>query len=305
MWAYLKSWLAATLAEWRVIVPTGSVWAVLLALVVAWLTGAGPVAPPPQPPPPPILPPPTDPPVVPPTAARPLEATVRIRSGSAGCTATVLLERPSPSTYWMLTAAHCVRGGPGSGTAVFEHWDKSTVSWTVIRVDAASDLCLALITTDRQLPGALLADGDPGAGTPVWHQGFGVDRPGSLEKGTVVGGPDRNGQIEYRLSVSSGDSGSGVFRQDTGRWCGAVCCTSGQRMWAGGVSAARRLMITADPTDGPAPSDLAPYVECHGCHSWLHPLLRLSNCGVFPPLTSGSSSSSALGRTGSGPVQPQ
>ena len=53
----------------------------------------------------------------------------------------------------------------------------------------------------------------------------------------MTAGPDSNGQLQFRLSVSSGDSGSGIFRADTGEVVGVVCCTSGlgvnAAMWGG------------------------------------------------------------------------
>jgi hypothetical protein len=53
--------------------------------------------------------------------------------------------------------------------------------------------------------------------------GYGVDKPGNKETGHMVSGPDGNGQLRMNLSVSSGDSGSGTIRADTGELVAVVC----------------------------------------------------------------------------------
>lgn len=241
-----------------------STW-VLIALYALYLLGRGnvpglplpggqPITPIPIPAPP-ILPPP-------PVQVDPLKATVRITTGNSGCTATILAERPSQASYYMLTAAHCVRGSTGRGKATFAHGNGKVYDWSVVRTDPTADLCLAIIMTEDELPGALLADAEPDPGVEVWHQGFGTDRPGNLETGKVTARANSQGQVEFDLSVSSGDSGSGMFRKDNGKWVGAVCCGSGRRVWGGGVTAARRLMTKSWEPDEPCASSLAPYITC-------------------------------------------
>src|SRR5262249_36997558 len=102
------------------------------------------------------------------------------------------------------------------------------------------------IRTDLDgLPYALLARTDPAPGTAVWHNGYGVDKPGNREDGVVTAAPNADGQLQFRLSVSSGDSGSGIFRADTGELVGVVCCTTGlgvnTAMWGGASTTALRL----------------------------------------------------------------
>lgn len=76
------------------------------------------------------------------------------------------------------------------------------------------------------LPHALAAEKSPPVGTRIWHAGYGVDVPGNREDGSVTGAPDGNGQLRFRLSVSSGDSGGGIVIDDSGRVVSSVCCTT-------------------------------------------------------------------------------
>ncbi len=75
--------------------------------------------------------------------------------------------------------------------------------------------------------------------------GYGVDLPGNREDGEVTVSEQPDGKTSFVLSVSPGDSGGGIFRDDTGELVGTVCCTSAfarrASMSAGGVSAIRKL----------------------------------------------------------------
>jgi hypothetical protein len=97
--------------------------------------------------------------------------------------------------------------------------------------------------TPESVPFALLADGNPPIGTKVWHAGYGIDKPGNREDGEVTGNEDANGQLRMSLSVSSGDSGGGIFRSDTNELVSCVCCTSGMArkvsMWGASTRAIR------------------------------------------------------------------
>ena len=229
---------------------------VLIPLIAAML-GYQITMPPPQPPPapPPVQPPgfivippspvpPAEivPPITPPSNIDPVKATVRIRHGNAGCTATILSQRPGPGRYYVLTAAHCVRGARGLGTLTLS--DGRSYPFSILRSNAQADVALLEITAPEGLPVAEIADGEPSVGTVVWHQGYGVDRPGNRENGLIAGPVDRNGQLPMTLSVSSGDSGSGIFRSDNGQLVSVVRCTGGGRTYGGGVIAIRRLLST-------------------------------------------------------------
>jgi hypothetical protein len=81
--------------------------------------------------------------------------------------------------------------------------------------------------TNKELyPFAFLASSSPPAGTKVWHAGYGIDKPGNRESGSFIDGPNSDGQVHFRLSVSSGDSGGGILATDTGLVLSCVCCTS-------------------------------------------------------------------------------
>jgi hypothetical protein len=119
----------------------------------------------------------------------------------------------------------------------------------------------------KDLPYALIAAKNPEPGTAIWHMGFGVDKPGNREEGTVAEGENAQGQLRMILSVSSGDSGGGIFRADTNELVSVVCCTSGmaQRvsMWGCSAEVARRTRPKAAEDAGeawvPVPIPLRPW----------------------------------------------
>jgi hypothetical protein len=202
---------------------------------------------------PPTPPAPPNPPDKPAPKADPLAALGRLRVGNSGCTATIIYPRRGDGKWDVVTAAHCT-GGPGTkGTVTLK--DGRQLGLTVTARDTQADLCWMVTDSPdlSDLPFAVLADKEPAPGTAVWHSGYGVDKPGNREDGTVVGGPDSNGQLKYSLSVSSGDSGGGIFRTDTGEWLGAVCCTASMArkgsMWAGCVTVAKRLRPKSPAAD--------------------------------------------------------
>jgi len=177
--------------------------------------------------------------------ANPEAATGQLRFGNAGCTATVMYPRRSDGRWEILTAAHCTGGVGSKGSIKLK--DGRTIAVTVAVRDQKCDVSW-LVTDDAtltELPYAKLAVGDPAVGVSIWHMGYGVDKPGNKETGAVVRGPDSKGQLEMTLSVSSGDSGSGIFRSDNGELIAVVCCTSSMgrpgSMWGGSATSAARL----------------------------------------------------------------
>jgi hypothetical protein len=173
----------------------------------------------------------------------PVGALGRIRFGSAGCTATVIGPRRADGRWDVLTAAHCVSGvgqkgtltlkdGRSLGLRVVAHHKGPDVAWCVTEEEVAD------------LPYALVAAKNPEPGTPIWHMGYGVDKPGNREDGTVVERENGQGQLRMSLSVSSGDSGGGIFRSDTNELISVVCCTSGMgrkvSMWGCSAEVAQR-----------------------------------------------------------------
>lgn len=227
----------------------------LIAAILAALAGGGTVAfrgcggstPPPSTAPasPPSTPPPLSPPL-PPFIPKfdPINAVCRIQFGNAGCSATVIGIPLPDGRRQLLTAAHCLRGQPTEGVAYFRdgrsvrirqqgHWDGPDVGWLI------TDL------PQPDLPYTLLSEVNPVAGQKVYHCGFGVDVPGNREDGTVVQPDNGQGQTQYRISVSSGDSGGGIAFDSNGHVLSPVCCTTAKGrvadVWGATVAECKRL----------------------------------------------------------------
>jgi len=222
-------------------------WAVAILAAVLAAVGAryGIVVPPP-----PVVevPIPQIPAPVPPPAAKldPLGAIMQIARANVGCSATVIGPRRVDGTYWVISAAHCTK-------QVGEHWtgklrNGRTVGLKVVNINRTADYAW-MLTEDNgiELPYTLLADSTPAPGGKVWHAGYGVDVPGNREDGTVTAAPNSDGQTEFRISVSSGDSGGGIIVDDSGRWISCVCCTTARgsvaRVWGSSVEAARKGQV--------------------------------------------------------------
>jgi hypothetical protein len=173
----------------------------------------------------------------------PVNALGRIRFGNAGCTATVIGPRRPDGRWDVLTAAHCVSGVGARGTLTLK--DGRTLGLRVVAHHKAPDVAWCVTDDEvKDLPYALIAAKNPEPGTAIWHMGFGVDKPGNREDGIVAESENAQGQLRMILSVSSGDSGGGIFRADTNELVSVVCCTSGmaQRvsMWGCSAEVARR-----------------------------------------------------------------
>jgi len=196
----------------------------------------------------------------------PVNALGRIRFGSAGCTATVIGPRRSDGRWDVLTAAHCVSGVGARGTMTLN--DGRSLGLRVVAHHRTPDV--AWCVTDEEiadLPYALIAAKNPEPGTPIWHMGFGVDKPGNREDGVIAEGENAQGQLRMILSVSSGDSGGGIFRADTNELVSVVCCTSGMgrrvSMWGCSAEVAQKTRPKAtDDEEGwvPVPIPLRPWL---------------------------------------------
>lgn len=189
-----------------------------------------------------------------PTGADPAKATCKLRFGNSGCTATIIGPRRDDGYWSALTAAHCTGGVGSVGQITLP--DARTFPVKVTARDTNADVTWLRIedASLSALPYAILATTSPAVGTNVWHQGYGVDKPGNRETGKVSAGEDSNGQLQFQLSVSSGDSGSGIFREDNGDLVGVVCCTSARgakvTMWGGSSIVAAKLKVS-DNRDRP------------------------------------------------------
>ena len=173
----------------------------------------------------------------------PEKALGRIRFGNAGCTATVIGPRRSDGRWDVLTAAHCVTGVGQRGTFTFP--DGRSFGIRVVAQQKTADVTWC-VTEDEipDLPYAVIAEKNPDLGTAVWHRGFGIDQPANREEGTIADRENNQGQLRMILSVSSGDSGGGIFRADTNELVAVVCCTSGMAqkvsMWGCSAEMARK-----------------------------------------------------------------
>lgn len=124
--------------------------------------------------------------------------------------------------------------------------DNKTYSVRVVAHDKEPDI--AWLVTEESIDDicyANLSKTNPPAGTQVWHQGYGIDQPRNKETGSVADGPNSQGMLRFILSVSSGDSGGGIFRADTNEVVASVCCTAGKgiktSMWGGCCETAWRM----------------------------------------------------------------
>lgn len=169
---------------------------------------------------PPMLP---VPPRVPQPAGK--EAIGRIQFGNAGCTATVIGPRRVDGRYDVLTAAHCIQTVGATGTMHLR--DGRVLTIRSVARDPRADCCWCETVSDvGELPFMNLACCAPPIGAKLWHAGFGVDRPGNVEEGTVTGPVTPDGKLQMRMSVSSGDSGGGIILTETGEVVSCVCCTA-------------------------------------------------------------------------------
>jgi hypothetical protein len=168
-----------------------------------------------------------------------------------------------PDGKWdVLTAAHCVTGEGQRGTLTLK--DGRSLAIKVVAHHKTPDLAWC-VTEEAiaEMPFALLAEKNPEVGTAVWHMGYGIDKPGNREDGSITAAENGDGQLRMTLSVSSGDSGGGIFRTDTNELVSVVCCTSGMAqkvsMWGGSAEQARKtrpLALDADDAWTPLPIPL-------------------------------------------------
>lgn len=203
---------------------------------------------------------------------------VKLRFGASGCTATIMGPRRVDGRWDVLTAAHCT--GPVGTKGKVTLLDGREFNVTVLVRNTTADISWMVADLNEALTGyAMLAKENPPIATPIWHKGYGVDKPGNKEEGVVASVQDSNGQIKMTLSVSSGDSGSGIFRTDTNEVVAVVCCTSAMArrgaMWGGCAVKAVQLRpagTTSEPAfdeEYPLPIPIREDVERLMPFAWL------------------------------------
>lgn len=200
------------------------------------------VLPPPGPPTPPQVVPPVAPPAPDSNSGtlNPPAALAKMSFPPYGCTATVMGPRRADGKWDVLSAAHCVSHVTVGSRGTIKLLDGRSFAITVQVVDPKCDV--SWLTTDdagvANMPYAVLAKENPPVGTKIWHAGYGVDIPGNREDGIISGDQNGDGMLNMTLSVSSGDSGGGIFRADTNEVVSSVCCTTakGRRASVWGVS---------------------------------------------------------------------
>lgn len=240
----------------------GRLWPALLAALLAGLGLSTPMMvrgcrqpdlPPPQPAPPEPSPPnprPPEPPKPEPSRVDAWKSIGRLAMERSFCSGTVVGPRRSDGRWYVVSAAHCFdRVGQA---ATFIPREGASFRCSVQGIDRRSD-CAVLVsdTAIEVLYHTFVSDSDPAAGTVVWHGGYGQDRPGNKESGQVVRGPNQDGQVQYRVSVSPGDSGGGIVVDASGRLLSPVCCTTclgcTGDVWGAGPAVIKRML--AAPTD--------------------------------------------------------
>jgi hypothetical protein len=131
----------------------------------------------------------------------------------------------------------------------------------VLAFDRRADCCWMLSDpTEEVYPHATLAVQSPQPGEKIWHAGFGVHIPSNREEGVVAATPNGDGQLQFKLSVSSGDSGGGIALNDSGEVVSTVCCTTAKGqyadVWGASPEACRRLRPEANVLDSWTPLDI-------------------------------------------------
>jgi hypothetical protein len=205
-------------------------------------------------------PPAPPPPETPPTD--PTQAIGVLVTPGGYCSATAIVGPSGGDQTVLVTAAHCV----GSVGQRLSWRTRSGAEYParVSAVDRRSDCAiLHLDSRPNGITRLVLAASAPRPGDAVWHAGFGVDKPGNTERGVFVGGPTSDQQLEYRLSVSPGDSGGGIIDARTNELLSPVCCTTclgcTGRVWGASPDRVRSVMtshvlfLEIDPCPMPQP----------------------------------------------------
>lgn len=196
--------------------------ATLLAALLAVLGNRQLPSPSPAPTPPPE---PAPAPEAPKPTTDPLKAIGKLIMSGGMCSGTVVTPPDANGHQIIMSASHCVQQ-VGERCSFYTRGGL-LVPVVVKAINRGPDI--SLLETDQRptpLEYMELAVASPAVGTPVMHCGFGIDKPGNVEKGVVTMSDTGSGQVEFRLSVSPGDSGGGICIDGQGRVISPVCCTT-------------------------------------------------------------------------------
>lgn len=161
-----------------------------------------------------------------PGKADPVAATVRLAMGDGRCTATIIGPKRADGRWDVLSAGHCVSAIGETGTITLK--DGTVIAVRVAALNVRRDVCWLI--TDRvstDLPYATIGGGELPRGLKVFHVGYGKDKPGNREDGTITASVGSDGFFWSMMSVSPGDSGAGVINAATGEVVGVVSGSTG------------------------------------------------------------------------------
>lgn len=181
---------------------------------------------------------------LPPRKQKPADAITMLRGDGWMCSGTIAGPIDAgDKTVDILTAAHCIKVGQSCRVHLK---DGRILAPKCVTRDANADVAwLRAERPDGDIPYLLMADVPPPPGTPVWHQGYGIDKPNSKEDGTVSGFEPKRNQVRFRMSVSPGDSGGGIIVTADNRIVSPVCCTTKLAgvgdVWGGAPAAAAAI----------------------------------------------------------------
>jgi len=165
------------------------------------------------------------------------------------CSGTVIGPRLQDGRWNIVSAAHCVKR-VGERVTFIPRNGRAPVPCLVGSIDRRADVAILITEHSVDLAHTLLAEAPIVIGLPVWHSGFGIDQPGNRESGQVTALANGDGQVQYRISVSPGDSGGGILTTADGLLLSPVCCTTNLarigNVWGGGPGVIRRMI--ANPT---------------------------------------------------------
>jgi hypothetical protein len=182
----------------------------------------------------------------------PIAATVKLLSPRSYCTATIIGPRDANGQQLVLTAEHCSPRVGSKHTLVLRDGRRITAQ-TIATYSAPDYAWMRTEKSAEEYPYTLLHPGPVTSGMTVYHSGYGVSQPGDGVRGTADKSQGGNGRWHFKLSVSHGDSGSGIIDAATGRLVGVVSTGDGRdpSSWTNGPTVE---VIAIPPVNAPGAS---------------------------------------------------